>query len=154
MPVLESDSESDSWLFSLEYSQALSLNPFSLGLWFCSEYFVVPTTPGASESESARPIQKFIEGALEINGGYQPEWARILPGSSSLLPACWRYATGGCAVFSMDTAVPFGAIFELKSGQLLVSERRGVSIMMGPQEPQFHHVQGNKRDRHQTLRVP
>jgi hypothetical protein len=22
----------------------LSLNPFSLGLWFCSEYFVVPTT--------------------------------------------------------------------------------------------------------------
>jgi len=42
MPVLESYSESDSWLFSLEYS--LSLNPFSLGLCFCSEYFVVPTT--------------------------------------------------------------------------------------------------------------
>jgi hypothetical protein len=52
MPVLESDSESDSWLFSLEYSlslnplweYSLSLNPFSLGLWFCSEHFVVPTT--------------------------------------------------------------------------------------------------------------
>jgi hypothetical protein len=42
MPVLGSYSKNDSWLFSLEYS--LSLKPFSLGLWFCSEYVVVPTT--------------------------------------------------------------------------------------------------------------
>ena len=37
-----SDSEKGSWLLSLEFS--FSSNSFSLGLWFCSEYFVVPTT--------------------------------------------------------------------------------------------------------------
>ena len=40
-------SENDSWLFSLEYS--FSLSSFSLNLWFCSEYFVVPTTGAMGE---------------------------------------------------------------------------------------------------------
>ena len=54
MPVLESDSENDSWPLSLEYS--FSLNPFSLGLWFCSEYFTSGTSTGPQLRQVELPV--------------------------------------------------------------------------------------------------
>jgi hypothetical protein len=67
-----------SWLFSLEYS--LSLNPFSLGLWFCSEHFHHDLGfygKKGFERESTRigdfvpagPVPLFPQGCLFIPAG-------------------------------------------------------------------------------------
>ena len=64
-----SDSEKGSWLLSLEFS--FSLNSFSFGLWFCSEYFVVPTTGQPSQG----PYRTQLPRANDICTGPVPKAA-------------------------------------------------------------------------------
>ena len=67
----KSDSETGSWLLSLEFS--FSLNSFSLGLWFCSEYFVVPTTGSVDTKVGHSFTEQYDPGLFPNAGTAQPK---------------------------------------------------------------------------------
>jgi hypothetical protein len=64
-----SDSEKGSWLFEPRVFFPSQFEFFSSGLWFCSEYFVVPTTPSTgSHSASASLVHRTHQFLGELGG--------------------------------------------------------------------------------------